>query len=375
MQPPPSRTSSLALAAALSLGSTSTALAQGAPPAPPAAPAKAKPAAAPAKRGAPPAKPGAAPAKPGAPGAPGAPAAPAAGDDIGKLINDGLKASKAEKWDEASALLGRAYRQQPTWKLAGDLGRAEVGAQKFRDAAEHLSKALHDAPADLPDADRSALETLFAQAKGNVGTLKFKVHPKGAEVFVDGVSVGIAPIETPIFIDPATIQVEAKAEGMTGIRTSRTVAAGTEEVFDLVLHRSGHFEPPPMSPTSTAGIFQSVELGPFIGGMAASAVLLVLGTAFAITSDLKASSSHALEQPTATCGMTCEPQFNSLQTQKKNFAGAAMWSFIGSGAALLGTGAYVTVMVIQNPKQKQQDVRAGVTVAPGRAAASLTARW
>jgi hypothetical protein len=391
VQPHPSRTlartSSLALGAMLSLGAASPALAQGgspgSPSAQPTAPAPpAKPGAAPAKPGAvPPAKPGAVPpAKPGAPGAappakPGAPgAASPADDDVTRLVNDGLKASKAGKWDEARALLGRAFRLKKSWRVAGDLGAAEVGGGQFRDAAEHVYFALGNAPADLPDPDRKVLDGLFAQATSKVGALTFKVHPQNAEVFVNGVSVGKAPLEDPVFVDPGTVEVEVKGDGFTAIRTQRAVAAGTEEAFDLTLHRSGHFDAPAPPPTPVDSVLSAVDLPIVIGGAAGTGVGIILGAALAITSDLKASKSHALEQPTATCGATCASQFSSLQTQKVNFAGGAMWSFIGAGALLLGTGAYVTVMVIQKPG-KQQDVRAGITVAPDHAAASLTARW
>ena len=88
---------------------------------------------------------------------------------------------------------------------------------------------------------------------------------------------------------------------------------------------------------------------------------------------MKSSSSHALEQPTATCGADCASQFDSLQHAKVNFAGGAMWSFIGAGAAALGTGAYWATMAITH--RTQSPVKAGLLLAPGLAGASLSTRW
>jgi hypothetical protein len=197
------------------------------------------------------------------------------------------------------------------------------------------------------------------------------VHPKGAEILVDGVSLGTAPIDSPVFVDPGPVEVSSKMEGYTGFKTSRNVAAGTVETFKFDLKRSGNLDmPPPPSQANT--IFRGVKMPIFISGAAATGVFLIMGASFAILSDLKSSSSHALEQPTATCGMMCEPEFNSLQTAKVNFAGASMWMFILSGTAALGTGGYWAARAIMN---KPAPVKAGLLAAPGVAGASLSGQW
>ena len=64
-----------------------------------------------------------------------------------------------------------------------------------------------------------------AQAKSKIGELRFNVHPKGAEILVDGVSLGTAPIDSPVFVDPGPVEVTAKLEGYTGVNAKRDVAA------------------------------------------------------------------------------------------------------------------------------------------------------
>jgi hypothetical protein len=346
------------LATALALGLASPARAQAPAPAPLGPAAKPAPLPAPPPPAPPPAAP---PAKPGA----------KPDDEAGRIIVEAQKAVKAAHWEEARVLYARALRLKPSFPLGIELARAEIGAEKFRDAAEHLTQTLADAPADLPDADRKVIEGLLAQARSKLGVLHFKIHPNGAEIVVNEQVVGTAPLDTPIFVDPGTVEVSARAEGFTGMRSQRAVAAGGDETFDLVLHRAGHWDPPPAKASGVDVLFQGVSIPILLSGAAATGALAILGGALAIVSDLKSSTSHSLEAPTAGCATTCATQFNSLQKQKVNFAGGAMWSFIGAGAVLLGTGAYWTVTVITTPRP----VKAGLLVAPDRAAASLTYQW
>jgi hypothetical protein len=243
-----------------------------------------------------------------------------------------------------------------------------------------VALALAEAPADMTDADRKAAEAVLAQAKPKIGELHFKVKPDGAEIIVDGQSVGTAPIDGPLYVDPGTVEVTARAEGYSGVRASRVVISGGVENFEFNLIRAGKVETP--AGANATNIFRGVNMPIFWSGVAATGFFLILGTAFAIESDLKASSSHALEQPgaSATCLMMCQPQFDSLQKARVNFAGASLGSFILSTTALVGTGTYWAVMAITSPKSSPttappQPVKAGAFLAPGLAGASLSTTW
>ncbi|APR82009.1 Dihydrolipoamide acetyltransferase [Minicystis rosea] len=313
------------------------------------------------------AKGGAAPA----PAGKGAAAPPA--DDYAKIVDDARKAAKANKWEDARALFAKAYELKPGWRLAGELGRAELGVAKYRDAAEHLAIAYREKTDNLPEEEKKGIEEALAQALAQVGVLRINVRPKGAEIVVAGKAVGTAPLSGPIFVDPGPVLVEARLEGYFGLRTTKTLAAGTEETVDLSLHRAGRAgDVPPPSATSTEGIFSGVNLPIAISGAAVAAAATLAGGAFAIVSAVKAGASHSLEEPDRTCGATCKDQFDALQKQKVTFAGASMWSFIGAGAVLLGTGAYVTVTLITRPKQP---LKASFVVRPDHVGAVLSTQW
>ena len=133
---------------------------------------------------------------------------------MNKLLAEAQKAEKAKKWDDARALYDRAIKVKPSMKLSVEAAKVEIAASAPRDAAERLIVALAYAKPDLPAADRKAAEDTLALAKSKIGELRFNVKPKGAEILVDGVSLGNAPIDSPVFVDPGAVEVSARLDGL-----------------------------------------------------------------------------------------------------------------------------------------------------------------
>lgn len=332
---------------------------------------------APAKKGAP-----AKPPPPAPPAPPPAPAPPAGKkpppapapveEDTNKMLEEAQKAARSGKWDEARTILQRAYKLRPTWKMAAELGRAEVGAGKFKDGAEHLTIALRDKPDDLPEAEQKPISEALAQATAQIGVLRVNVRQPGAEIVVAGKVVGTAPLPGPVFVDPGKVLIEARLEGFFGLKSTKNIAAGSEETVDFVLHRDSSPGARELPPAAGDRLLKGRNLIVFASGVSVAGAGVVLGGVFAILSSIKASKSHDLEQPTATCGVTCVQQFDDLQKQKVTFAGASMWSFIGAGAVALGTGTYMVVQLFTKP---QQEVKAQIVVRPDQVGGAFTLQW
>jgi hypothetical protein len=63
------------------------------------------------------------------------------------------------------------------------------------------------------------------------------VDPPGAEVLVNGVRVGKAPLADVVFVDPGDVVVEARAPGLSLGQESLKAVAGKEEAVTLVLKK------------------------------------------------------------------------------------------------------------------------------------------
>ena len=68
-----------------------------------------------------------------------------------RLYDEGRKLAKTDQWIKARDAFLRAWHLKPHWQIAAALGRAELKAGLHRDAAEHLTASLRDAPASLDE--------------------------------------------------------------------------------------------------------------------------------------------------------------------------------------------------------------------------------
>ncbi|WP_437976408.1 PEGA domain-containing protein [Sorangium sp. So ce295] len=108
------------------------------------------------------------------------------------------------------AELESAWELNPTFDVAYNLGNTEYQLKKHKEAATYLSFALRNWPLLKGVAKlKPNAEKWLAESRAQVGALKVSVTVAGAEVLVDGKSVGRAPLEGEVFVDPGEHRVEA----------------------------------------------------------------------------------------------------------------------------------------------------------------------
>ncbi|WP_437715552.1 PEGA domain-containing protein [Sorangium sp. So ce448] len=108
------------------------------------------------------------------------------------------------------AELESAWELNPTFDVAYNLGNTKYQLKKHKEAARYLSFALRNWPLLKAVAKlKPRAEQWLAESRAQVGALKVSVTVAGAEVLVDGKSVGRAPLEGEVFVDPGEHRVEA----------------------------------------------------------------------------------------------------------------------------------------------------------------------
>ncbi len=275
-----------------------------------------------------------------------------------QLFHDGLDAANAKKWLRARILLLAAWQTQRHWRIALNLGRVEQKLGRSRDAAEHLTIGLRDAPADkLDGAERSEVEKLLADVKPRVGSLMINAGPAGAEVKLDGIVVAVAPVEGPLFVEPGVRSVTVSKEGYPSATGMVMIDPGREMKVDRVLTPPVVAAPvaiaPPPERRSPA--WRAFLVG---GAGAASAISLSLGVGLTL------QSNHASDEA-ARCKLTpsCSPdRYEGLRVAYGNGA------FLSLGAsALLATTTLIWGLSWYLPERP----RVGLTFHPSPGGASL----
>ncbi|UQA56078.1 PEGA domain-containing protein [Polyangium aurulentum] len=304
----------------------------------------------------------------GAPGAmaqvpSGGAAATDAQKDATKLLEDGKKAAKAGQWEKAREAFAAAYAQKPDPAIAGQLGLAELKASKPREAAEHLSIFLRDAPGASAD-EKQAAQKGLDDAKARLGTLFITVNVAGADVSVNGQAAGKTPLPGPVFLDPGSREIEVKKEGFEPAKELLVVAPGTETEMEVALapvaaaaepekppEPKKEPEPPPAPPRPK---WQTYGM---IGGAGLTALGLGLGIGLTVAANGKSAEADerlaVLRRNTPSTSTLCGPNGfaphrsacaelkNTLSTQDA-MANGAMAGYIIGGVAALGTvGLYL----------------------------------
>jgi hypothetical protein len=299
------------------------------------------------------------------------------------LYIEGQKAAAKGHWGEAHAAWLAAWGLKKQYQIAANLGTAEAHLGRYREAAEHLSYYVREAP-ERKAKERETARKLLAEVRAHVAALTLKVEPEGAKVLVDGVTVGTAPLREEVFVDPGARAIEATLAGYEAVKVTMEVKAGEARVVPIALVKSevkprasgaGGASAATGGTTATTGSGSGGQTpnggatgGPRAGGLhpgvlfagiASSAVAITGGVVFAIVSSVKGNDAdeqqaalfqdgfgRACEKPTALAARCAD--LESSLAARDTFGHLSLWSFVIGGTLGMGTAVYV----LATPKTK-----------------------
>lgn len=294
-------------------------------------------------------------------GAQGGEDSPRAREEASRFYNEGLKAAEAGRWDEARESFLRAWGARKHWQIAANLGRAEIMLKKHRDAAEHLTYFLRNAPRETSKEELSKARELLMEARANVAEVTITVDVSGSDVLVSGALVGRAPLSDPIFVDPGSVVIEARREGYSPSRRSVDAAAGSSHTVDLRLTPHGAADRGAPSPVlMMSGIFAS---GALAGVGVASAVISRSKKAEAaqIHDRFQLSEAQCMEDG------PCTRTRNAAREQYSTFAHASLFTLVGACAVGAGTAVYALT--------GSSSVKGSAFVGPNGGMVGISAVW
>lgn len=160
--------------------------------------------------------------------------APPANDAVTEIARqryqEGVKDFDGGKWEEARGAFLQAYALKRSPAILLNLGLSELRAGKYyEDAGNHLQQFLRETPGASPD-QRATAEKGIVEVKRHSGMLVIGVDANGADVSLDGATVGRSPIIDPVFVKPGKHTLFAVYQGKSSAsvveaKTGATVAA------------------------------------------------------------------------------------------------------------------------------------------------------
>lgn len=294
-----------------------------------------------------------------------------------------------------------SYDLKQSYDIATNLGNLELDQGMPRDAAEHLAFALRTVAVSVPEEKVAVIRGLLDRARRLVGTASVKVNVAGAEILVDGVSVGRSPLAADVFVDPGKRTIEARLSPYLPAKKQVDIArASTVQVsLDLVLtaplaSASASASAAPVATTPPVAAPRSMI--PVGVGVAAAAAGLGVGIVGIVLSGSKSSEIDRLQGELAPldkqgnhsiCAAGAPPvqcaDLDSAFVARGSFRNLAIAGFATAGVATLGTLAWVLLPgakpVATGPTPEKGDkpspVRASFSAGPSGGSVLLSGQF
>lgn len=198
---------------------------------------------------------------------------PEARQRVSALMRQGLEEFRRKNLEGARSAFAEAWAIEHHSAIAANLGDMELRLGRYRDAAEHWSYYLRNAP---PERDRSDARSAIAECRKHVASLTISAV-SGVEVVVDGHVVGTTPIDQELWMDPGTHSVAGRFQDRTTANQEISLVAGDARQLALAAPAPSVSSPPPLpvatTPTPAAKPRES-------SGTSLRAPVLVAGSVF-----------------------------------------------------------------------------------------------
>jgi hypothetical protein len=298
-----------------------------------------------------------------------------------------------EQGADAAALaeLDRAYQLAPNWKVLYEMGIVELQIHDFAGSLRAFERYLDEGADAVPAPRKQEVEARIATLRQQVATVNVTAPP-GAEVLVDDLPVGTAPLPKPLVLNPGHHKVGARRGDLTSEARMLSVTGGDQAAVELRIT-----EPPPtpheavpeataptVSPPETPPAqalppppVQSIEAPspppgppyPLWIGWSVTGALAVGAVATGIAA-LTANSQLSVaknDEPSSSSSLS------GLSSRARGFAVA---SDVMTGMTVLtgGVTLYFTVRELRRPKGELHPAgpTAGVRLGPGRVSLEAT---
>jgi len=255
------------------------------------------------------------------------------------LYDRGMKAMDEQRWDDCRASFLAAWNIDRYYQIAGNLAACEAKLGRYVDAAEHITFSLHEMPTTAPAERRALAEKLLAEVRAKVAEITIGSSKTGAEIFLDGRSLGRSPLASAVFVEPGEHKLEAKLDGAAAQTSVTATGGGTHEAMLK-------FEEPKKEQLSERSMAPAYVLG----GVGIASLLtggVLIGVAESTHAELKADAPRG-ENGQLLCRRTpggaattaeCDAWRAKSATASAE-ANAALGLFIGGGVAVAGAAAY-----------------------------------
>lgn len=275
--------------------------------------------------------PSSAPSAPSTPSTPSTPPGPGERDAARRHYEHCLELFNTEAYDSALAECEKANQLAPSYKILYNIGLIHRELNDFAQALKAFERYLSEGGTDIADPRRAEVDKYVSQLKGLVANLDVRVNVPGADVSVDDVPVGKAPLGR-IRVNPGHRKVTATREGYAPVTKVVNIAVGENGDVELSLTNLGASAPKDALAASPA---ESTESNPWatrawVGWGVTGALAIAAGVTGYVALDKSNKLSDARNEP--------NPDPSKMDSQSKDVKRFSITSDVLLGATVIGAG-------------------------------------
>ena len=260
--------------------------------------------------------------------------------------------SREGRLTEALEAYSQAFSLNKTCATAANLGNLELKLERYRDAAEHLARALTACGAPNPPTLRQTLADGLAQATLRIGILRIRLTFDNAQVLVDGQQLDPREVGA-VYLHPGSHTVVVSLNDTLVDQRILNIKAGA--VLDVEVT-----QPSAPARTADAGLSSAGSESPtrsksftlLVTGFGVVASGLALGAAFTVGANnrlsqaisardaLVAQSGPAACAPSLTQNATACANLRGVLQDHAVFSDVAVWAFVAAGGAAAASATY-----------------------------------
>lgn len=256
-----------------------------------------------------------------------------------ELLERGTELQARDQCEQAVIPLDAAWALEKNATTAQLLGECEVKLARWVPATRHLAYVLKDKE---EGPERARLDTLFKQARAQVGGVTIQTGVDGADIFAGNRIVGVTPLRYEVFVEPGDTTITLKKTSVGEVQQIVHVEKGGSTTLRLDPARAPVDDDGPRAPEarSRAPIF--VLAGVAVAAAAAGIGLRVVGASHGTTADaalatlvMTGSTPCALKTNATACAA-----LKDERTKHDTFVNTSTGLFVLGGAALAASITY-----------------------------------
>jgi tetratricopeptide (TPR) repeat protein len=250
----------------------------------------------------------------------------------------------------------RAYELAPSYRILFNIGQVEMELQNYAGALRAYQRYLREGGPDVPAARTAQVTQEIERLKGRVGQITIETTD-GAEVFIDEISIGFAPLPEPALVNAGRHKVAVHIAGRDPV--SRVVDLAGQQELTVALAND-------LSPSAAAArVSRKSEDSKPSGPPSKTPMYIAWGATgvFAIAAGVFAytaySASSDLEDLRNTYPVTKEELEDKASEQR-----TASLLADGFTAATLVAGGVSLYLTLTRPSEEKKPSKLSLGVAP-----------